>query len=468
MNSTRDRLVFFMSCLDFLNSISHAVDVSAIPRGSYGIVGAIGNEATCTAQGFFIQLGFGVPLYNIMICCYALLIVRFKMSDHFIATRIEPCMHLIALGYAFVTASIGAYLQLYNSNGSFCWIDAYPIFCDHLDGVKCLRGGNAYMCQWLFAGIILILSFLLIIITTTYLFCFIRGKTRAMQKRYGRISVNNNQYIEVGKQSFLYVLAFVVTFSWPLAAAIIRHLDRGVPMWLNALQSFFFPLQGFWNVIIFLRPTFTRISRQYRERSFLWKIRATIRKVMKPPKNSSSRRLYPGSSKMRYGLNNNSLSLIPSQAHNDVGSRETYLQPQNVEDTNLAFVRYYNKCTSSDTHRGDVLDDDRIKNSGKRASLKLNQEDGGEEDRTRRLKRFSLRADKKSNIDSRETQSVEEVYFREDAFSTSRKDLDHEKVERAYKRASYKTDTKAEESSAIFDGLDSLKSDDFELDDCSV
>jgi len=469
MNSTRDRVLFFMSLLDFLSSISHVLDVTAIPSDSYGIIGAIGNQATCSAQGFFIQMGFGVPLYNCMICFYALLIIRFNMSDNLIATRIEPFMHLIALGFAFVTASIGAYLQLYNSNGSFCWIEPYPMYCDDIVNVKCLRGENARLFQWMFAGITLILSWLIITITTAYIFFYVRQNRRTMQRRYGRTSVNTNQHIEVGKQAILYVFAFAITFSWPMAITILRNTGDGVPFWLNALQSFFFPLQGFWNVVIFLRPTFNQISHQHKERSFVWKLRATIRKLMhlkNPQTNTSSRKLQPSPSlpAIHYRLNSNSLSPISSQVNNKaVGSSVASLHT-NLEDSNLAFIRYHSKFTSTvtGTRRGDVLDDDRIEKSLKRASKKLDE--GGKED-SGIIKRLSRRANKKPNIDSlMETHDLgEEVCFREDAFSTPRKDLDHEKVEKAFKRASLKIEkTEASEEqfqclSAILDELDDIE-----------
>lgn len=508
IHSTRDRLMFFMSCLDFSASLSHAFDVMPLPSDSYGIIGAMGNQATCTTQGFFIQLGFGVPLYNCMICLYTLLIIRFKISDHIIATRIEPLMHLICLGFAIITASAGAFLQLYNSNGSFCWIEAYPMYCANTEQgyIKCLRGEQAYLFQWLFAGIVIVFSFLLIIATTGSIFYFVRQNIEKMRKRYGKQSANQLQLIEVRRQATLYVLAFALTFIWPMAAAIERQI-RGVPFWLNAFQSFFFSLQGFWNIVIFLRPTFTRLNRQHKDRSCLWKIRTTILKEMNKKnlqRNNGQRNLQSGSSRKWNIFNRRSRSMAPSQqrswrnrssslmsppwrwhtsssrhaaktrsdanamssdmnvrsirssqiALNDErGSRiiKDYVEEmEDLKSENLASIRFHTKFTSSSTNRGDDLDQDRIERSFKLASIKLEKEQiseglvpGRKTTKGRKKPPANKWSDRFEN-NSRKTRSLEMVCLRENPLSSSRRDIDHGKNERALQKASLEFGSKSE------------------------
>jgi len=274
--STRDRLIFSMSFLDFLASIAHFLDVTPIPQGTYGIVGARGTQATCTAQGFFIQMGFAVPLYNCMLCIHALLIVRFKWKDEFIAARIEPFMHTVGIGYALATSLLGIFLQLYNSNGSFCWVEGFPHDCNITAGIKCLRGENAYTFQWLFAGVMLIFAFTVIISSMGSIYFFIRKNVRLIQNRYNTTSASDRSLKEIVKQAFLYVTAFLITFIWPMSVAIQRHYEVTIPLWQNLLLSFFFPLQGFWNFLIFIRPMYNRINRQNPDRSCVWVLRTAI------------------------------------------------------------------------------------------------------------------------------------------------------------------------------------------------
>ena len=48
------RIVFMMSVYDIVQSLSFIMSTFTSPRGS--IVWAVGNDATCTAQGFFVQV----------------------------------------------------------------------------------------------------------------------------------------------------------------------------------------------------------------------------------------------------------------------------------------------------------------------------------------------------------------------------------------------------------------------------
>jgi hypothetical protein len=104
ISSTHNRLLLCMSGVDILNSAALAVSASAHNE-------AQGNKATCTAQGFFITLGFAVPLYNAMICLYYMAIIRFNLKDDVISTRYEPWMHTVALmlplTFAIAAASFG-------------------------------------------------------------------------------------------------------------------------------------------------------------------------------------------------------------------------------------------------------------------------------------------------------------------------------------------------------------------------
>jgi len=290
--NTRDRLLLGMSSIDLVASIANAFDVNAFPADTYGIVGAMGNQATCNLQGFFIQLGFGVPLYNAMLCVYTLLIVRMKWTDKFIAVRIEPFMHVIVLGYTLTSATLGLVLDLYNSNGSFCWIEMYPHDCAFAGYVKCIRGENAGLYQWIFAGVVLISCFVIIITSMSIIYLFIRKNVQKMKERYGESSVvNKTQLQEVGKQAFLYVAAFIITFIWPMLVAIERQLSIKPPFWQNLVLSFFFTFQGFWNFLIFIRPEYNWVRRRNKEKSSLWALGTAIRRATKSPIGGSRRNL---------------------------------------------------------------------------------------------------------------------------------------------------------------------------------
>ena len=52
-----NRLLLAMSIVDVMASIGYMFSTIPIPKGSYEVVWAFGTVQTCTAQGFFVQLG---------------------------------------------------------------------------------------------------------------------------------------------------------------------------------------------------------------------------------------------------------------------------------------------------------------------------------------------------------------------------------------------------------------------------
>jgi hypothetical protein len=52
-----NRLLCVMSCFDIATAVWMFASTWPIPRGSEDVAFAVGNTATCEAQGFFLQLG---------------------------------------------------------------------------------------------------------------------------------------------------------------------------------------------------------------------------------------------------------------------------------------------------------------------------------------------------------------------------------------------------------------------------
>eukprot|EP00567_Pseudictyota_dubia_P016298 CAMPEP_0197442650 /NCGR_PEP_ID=MMETSP1175-20131217/8622_1 /TAXON_ID=1003142 /ORGANISM="Triceratium dubium, Strain CCMP147" /LENGTH=132 /DNA_ID=CAMNT_0042973167 /DNA_START=85 /DNA_END=480 /DNA_ORIENTATION=+ len=57
------RLLLGMSLSDLCSSVAMALSTWPIPRGT-NVYAASGTQGTCTAQGFFVQMGTAAPLYN--------------------------------------------------------------------------------------------------------------------------------------------------------------------------------------------------------------------------------------------------------------------------------------------------------------------------------------------------------------------------------------------------------------------
>merc|ERR1740139_1178214 len=89
------RLVLLMSIFDVFQSLAIVISVAAFPQES-NIHGAHGNARTCTAQGFFMVLGFAVPLYNSSLNIFYVLTIRYNFSPKRFA-KFEPVLHTIAI-----------------------------------------------------------------------------------------------------------------------------------------------------------------------------------------------------------------------------------------------------------------------------------------------------------------------------------------------------------------------------------
>lgn len=114
-------------------------------------------QATCTAQGFFLQFGLAIPIYNGCLALYYLLIVRYGISDDRMKRWIEPAMQSFAFVVAAGTALAGIPLDLYSADDvPMCWIKNHPIGCTETwqstpeNPANCERGDNSSLYRFAF------------------------------------------------------------------------------------------------------------------------------------------------------------------------------------------------------------------------------------------------------------------------------------------------------------------------------
>jgi len=117
------RLLLGMSIFDIVFSVAKVASTMPIPKDTIpNIYGASGNQATCNAQGFFIQFASGTQVYNAALCIYYLLVIKYGKSDAYISKTIEPIMHSVAISFPFVTATVALCKGLFNASIVGCWI----------------------------------------------------------------------------------------------------------------------------------------------------------------------------------------------------------------------------------------------------------------------------------------------------------------------------------------------------------
>ena len=158
--STYHRLLLSMSICDVMSSIAIFFSTWAMPaEDSHKYWLASGNTQTCTAQGFFVQLGsVGTILFNVSLSTYYYLSIRKGWRTYHFKQKcwIEPFFHIVPYGFALTTAVIGIIMGVFNAASNFCYIASVPKTCNESwrssddDLTKeCRRGDNATLYRWL-------------------------------------------------------------------------------------------------------------------------------------------------------------------------------------------------------------------------------------------------------------------------------------------------------------------------------
>lgn len=266
--SVYHRLLFGLAISDIIASVGLSLSTWPIPEESTYAWGAIGNIQSCEFQGFLIQIGLATTLYNAFLSIYYVLLVRFNWrAESRQMKTFEEVAHSLAVLLGLGTAVASLVLNLYNDANLFCWIAPHPLDCENSitaeDGVgTCVRGDNAWVYRmsfyfsWLWASAIVVTLSMGILCHAVYQ----QSKKMDRYRQEGESTNSWRRMRSVTVQSSLYILAFVVT-ALPVSVARIMQAKYNCtstffPLSLTTVT--FFPLQGFWNALIYIRPRYLR------------------------------------------------------------------------------------------------------------------------------------------------------------------------------------------------------------------
>jgi hypothetical protein len=141
------RILVSLSVADILFSMGYFLTTWPAPSDLTYIKFNVGNQATCTFQGFINQLGFvASPLFNVTLALFFTLRIRYRWAD-FQLRRLDAWMQGSIWTFALCCAIYPIPLGLYNNSWQTCWIDAYPMDCldsRYGDESDCTRGNTAW------------------------------------------------------------------------------------------------------------------------------------------------------------------------------------------------------------------------------------------------------------------------------------------------------------------------------------
>jgi hypothetical protein len=265
------RILLGLSSCDVVASVAYALQAFLVPADSSRRYWAIGNDASCSILGAFTQFSFAAVWYNGFLSYYYLATIRFKVDSKVFAKKYEPIIHFLALGFNLLTAASGFVFQHYGeaSVGPGCWVVSYYVNWPN---------------GWVFAGIPVLFMFISIAASNLIIYCHIRSESNQgtfSVPGVGKLRHENVKARAVATQAFGYVGTFVLCYTCGLfiksleSFGTVSSAEAGLyPLLL--LNSILLPLQGFFNMVVYCRPSYITYRSRFPKESKLWAIRHAL------------------------------------------------------------------------------------------------------------------------------------------------------------------------------------------------
>lgn len=264
------RLLLGACLMDLISSVGWFMAPIAPPEASSPRSLSLGDTASCTAQGYFIQVGVGFMVYNACLSIYYLMTIRYKIPNERLVWK-EAIMHGVSLVWGLGVAIVPIPMQLYNELGvgSGCWIGRFPQYCETEENpVPCTRGANIdpTIVGYAIAGFPAAASFVVVIMCNVLIYLAIR-KSQATTTRYsiGIISDRQKKRTEaIASQATWYVVIFVNSVFWQFLLRILDAFDvitfqnESSFTVLIVLAQFFSAFTGFGFLLVYARPRYLR------------------------------------------------------------------------------------------------------------------------------------------------------------------------------------------------------------------
>ena len=290
-SSLFQRIVLGLSVSDILGTLSAACQPFMLPK-STKIPIAFGNTTTCEAIGFLFMSTMASYLYSCELSVYFLLSIRYDWREAKTSSYLEPWVHVLPwiVPLSFGTAAI--ILDAYNPSLvlGICMFGSYPADCHVSETIECVRGDRDAVVYGLFVPWNFISGFAALIgISSTWLVYSSVRRQIQRNHRYDfrrqsatasgvgmvvpviELSQQDKRLRAVSRQAIFYTLAFLNTFIGACFGSImgffytesgnmgIYTLDDKPFVYAAVLFLYaFFPLQGFLNALVYVRPILIR------------------------------------------------------------------------------------------------------------------------------------------------------------------------------------------------------------------
>jgi len=246
-----------------------------------------------------------------MLCLHYLAVIRYNIKDE-VLKKYELYMHLGALLIPLTSSVIGSTFDIFGvGRYDHCSIKECE-YVQEFDPTIDLKCDDSTPVEEFILSLYRILiptgaglAFITIIVSMSLIFHSVYSQTTIMKQYYsfnrrnstgirgvdngggnGPTTTNNGSddnrrtsssggvHHETLIQSSLYVVAYLLTY--PIATMITVIRWKHVPFALSLLKAILFPLQGFWNFLIYFRPRYITARDATMYKSFWWIVTSLI------------------------------------------------------------------------------------------------------------------------------------------------------------------------------------------------
>ncbi len=220
--------------------------------------------------GFLIEIGGnGTGAYNALLSIYYWLSICRGVNPSTFA-KYEPFAHVIIFLIFCGFAITGVVIKLFNPGIGGCFIGSYPLGCESgPDAPPCERYPPQTMSLLFELFAQMWVQAYIVIVTVTHVFIWrnVREQDKVI-RRYSGIQIQSSAAKRLGRsqsvavQSTLYVIAFISCWIGPTIYHLIGWIWGFQSFWALFVISIFTPLQGFWNAVVYARPTYLRLRKK--------------------------------------------------------------------------------------------------------------------------------------------------------------------------------------------------------------
>ncbi|GFH56247.1 hypothetical protein CTEN210_12723 [Chaetoceros tenuissimus] len=310
LKSPYSRIIFGLSLGDMIYSLGLIFGPIAAPKDTPMKLWARGTVETCEFIGFLFNFMSTVPFYSAFLTYYFYQRVICKVQPDVFAKKYEPYLHVLTWAYPFIGGCVGLTLDMFNPSrrGSMCIMVESPLHCVDDPSMECTRGSQktTFMVGSIYQILIpFIISFSCVVVNlsrfTLYIYreekmlndVTLRNKRRIsndgreIQEQNSENNITNEdeenvlavEAIEEENkpddavpytlarqalvQSSLYIVAFLLCFTIPLIAGLLRITTGKLPHFFFMLISILSPLGGFLNILIYTRPKIQAVRKLF-------------------------------------------------------------------------------------------------------------------------------------------------------------------------------------------------------------